>query len=56
MTRSAATRLSTPKLRARSKKKAQRRVIVSESLEDSVALSERTASSVDEYAVEEEDL
>ncbi|OAE33546.1 hypothetical protein AXG93_4032s1030 [Marchantia polymorpha subsp. ruderalis] len=42
------TRLRTPKRRARPKKKANRKVVVSESLKGSVAMTERAASTTDE--------
>ncbi|OAE22187.1 hypothetical protein AXG93_3271s1300 [Marchantia polymorpha subsp. ruderalis] len=50
------TRLRTPQRRARSKKKANRKVVVFESSEGSVAMSERIASTTDEDTREEMNL
>ncbi|OAE19719.1 hypothetical protein AXG93_411s1250 [Marchantia polymorpha subsp. ruderalis] len=56
MASSATTRFRMPKTRARSKKKAQHRVVLLESSESSVDMSKGIASSADEDAVEGDDL
>lgn len=50
------THLRMPKRRARPKKKANRKIVVSESLESSVAMSETAASTKDEDMCEESNL